>query len=195
VIRNGHASSASGRWLYTELGDQRRICQCEVNLALASAAAGDLDASLRHGEEAVRLAREVGDRLNIALAQNNRGDALRDGGRLDAAGAAYADALITYRDLNDQWPMVALFGDIATLAARRGQAREAFTLVGSADTLSADLGAARSEADEEHLMANLEAARATLGAARANEARAAGRGVTFDEAVALALAVAEAPSA
>jgi len=181
--------------LYTELGDQRRICQCEVNLALASAAAGDLDASLRHGEEAVRLAREVGDRLNIALAQNNRGDALRDGGRLDAAGAAYADALITYRDLNDQWPMVALFGDIATLAARRGQAREAFTLVGSADTLSADLGAARSEADEEHLMANLEAARATLGAARANEARAAGRGVTFDEAVALALAVAEAPSA
>jgi class 3 adenylate cyclase/tetratricopeptide (TPR) repeat protein len=177
--------------LYEELGDQRRICQCHVNLALAFAAAGDLDAALEHSEAAVRLAREVGDRLNIALAQNNRGDALRDGGRLDAAGAAYADALVAYRELNDQWPMVALFGDIATLAARRGQGGEAFTLVGAADALAADLGASRSESDEERLMADLETCRNALGEPMASEARAAGRRLGLDAAVDLALTIAK----
>ena len=59
---------------------------CEINLGWMDGMAGDGDAALRHGEEAIRLAREVGDRLNLAIAQNNLGDALRDLGRLDDAG-------------------------------------------------------------------------------------------------------------
>ena len=47
---------------------------------------GDHESARRHCEEAIALALEVGDRLNLAIAQNNLGDALRDLGRLDEAG-------------------------------------------------------------------------------------------------------------
>ena len=48
-----------------------------------------------------------------------------------------------YRDLNDQWPMTALLEDIATLAARRGQPRDALQLLGAADALRSTIGSAR----------------------------------------------------
>ncbi len=93
--------------LYTKLGDRRRIGICQVNLAWMDGMAGDHESARRRCEEAIRLAAEVGDRLNVGLAQNNLGDALRDLGRLDDAGVAYAAAVETYRDLNDLGPLMA----------------------------------------------------------------------------------------
>ena len=78
--------------LYTEIGDPRRICSCEINLAWMDGIAGDHASALRRCEQAIRLAREVGDRLNLAIAENNMGDALRDLGRLVDAGLAYGAA-------------------------------------------------------------------------------------------------------
>jgi tetratricopeptide (TPR) repeat protein len=180
--------------LYTEFGDRRRICQCEINLSMVDEAAGDHEAALGHTEKAVRLAREVGDRLTLALAQNNRGDALRELGRLVAAGEAYASALRAYRDLDDQWPMMALLEDIAALSARAGRPDEALMLAGAADSLRSSIGSARSAPDEERVESNLAAARAALGDAGAAEARERGRRLAHSQAIELALAASEASS-
>ena len=177
--------------LYTELGDRRRICQCEINLSMVDEATGDHEAALGHSERAVSLAREVGDRLSFAQAQNIRGDALRDLDRLDAAGMAYATALRAYRDLNDQWPLMILFEDIAALAARLDRPGESLTLVGAADALRVAIGATQSAADEELLEARLERATSALGDAVASEARDAGRRLSLDGAIELALGVSE----
>ena len=157
--------------LYTKLGDRRRIGTCQVNLAWMDGMAGDNESARRRCEEAIRLAIEVGDRLNLGIAQNNLGDALRDLGRLDEAGRAYAAAVETYRDLNDLGPLMALLEDVAILAAERGDAGSAFTLVGASDALRAALGAPRSAGGEAVLTDRLAPSRTTLGGVDADAAR------------------------
>ena len=125
--------------IYQRLGDRRRISNCEVNLAWMDSLAGDHESARRRCEEAIRLAAEVGDRLNVAIAQNNLGDALRDLGRLDDAGRAYAAAVETYRDLGDLGPLMALLEDVAILAVERGDAAAAYTLAGASDALERPL--------------------------------------------------------
>ena len=132
--------------IYTKLGDRRRIGTCQVNLAWMDGLAGDYESARRRCEEAIRLATEVGDRLNVADRPEQPGDALRDLGRLDDAGRAYAAAVETYRDLNDLGPLMALLEDVAILAVERGDAAVAFTLVGASDALRAAVGAPRAVA-------------------------------------------------
>jgi class 3 adenylate cyclase/tetratricopeptide (TPR) repeat protein len=177
--------------LYTELGDRRRIGNCLVNLAWIDGMAGDQESARRHCEEAIRVSGEVGDRLNVGLAQNNLGDALRELGRLDEAGAAYAAALATYRDLGDLGPLMALLEDVAILTIERGDPATAFRLVGSSDGLRAVLGAPRPEAAERALTERLAAARESLGDPAADAARRAGARLPTDQAIAAAIAAAE----
>ena len=178
--------------IYTKLGDRRRIGTCQVNLAWMDGLAGDYESARRRCEEAIRLATEVGDRLNAGIAQNNLGDALRDLDRLDEAGRAYAAAVITYRDVNDLGPLMALLEDVAILAARRGDQDVAFTLVGASDALRRALGAPRSGGAEAGLVDQLEPARAALGGDAADAARQRGSGLAVDAAIALAIEAARA---
>jgi tetratricopeptide (TPR) repeat protein len=173
--------------LYTGLGDRRRIGTCHVNLAWMDSLAGDQESARARCEEAIRLAREVGDRLNLAIAQNNLGDALRDLGRLDEAGRAYAEAVATYRDLNDLGPLMALLEDVAVLAVRRGQHSDAITLLGAADALRGALGAARSSAAEGALLEQLDPSLVALGASEAAAIRGRGSALPVDGAIELAI--------
>ena len=173
--------------LYTEIGDPRRISSCEINLAWMDGMAGDFEGSLRHCEEAIRLAREVGDKLNLAIAQNNLGDALRDMGRLEEAGMAYGASAEAYRDLNDRGPLMALLEDVAVLSARASRHRDAFTLLGAADALRAELGSPRSPAREEEVSSQLADAQAAIGEAAA-DARSAGARLGLDAAIELSIA-------
>ncbi len=174
--------------LYMELGDRRRIASCEINLAWMDGMAGDHESERRHCEEAIRLALEVGDRLNVALAQNNLGDALRDLELLDEAGAAYAVAVETYRDLGDHAPLMALFEDVAVLQARRERADLALRLLGAADRLRQVMGSPRGPASEDSLAERLARARDALGDGQAEDARRAGAAMPLDEAIELTIA-------
>jgi tetratricopeptide (TPR) repeat protein len=173
--------------LYTEIGDRRRIGTCEVNLAWMDSSAGDNESARLHCERAIALAREVGDRLNLAIAQNNLGDALRDMGRLDDAAAAYAEAVRAYHELDDRGPIMALFEDVAVLASRRGDPGRAFQLLGAADSLREALGSPRTDAAAEHLLAEVSASTAALGAEGSAGARERGRSLTLDQAVELTI--------
>lgn len=176
--------------LYTKLGDRRRIGNCQVTLAWMDTMAGDHASAQRRCEEAIRLAREVGDRLNLAIAQNNLGDALRDLGRLDESGEAYAAAVETYRDLNDLGPLMALLEDVAILAVRRGDHDQAFTLVGASDAVRTSLGSVRPPGAEAALLEGLTDARLALGEVTADRARRQGSELSIDIAIARAIDVA-----
>ncbi len=173
--------------LYTGLGDRRRIGTCQVNLAWMDGLAGDHESARRRNQEAIRMAAEVGDRLNIGIAQNNLGDALRELGRLDEAGQAYATALEIYRDLNDLGPLMALLEDVAVLAVGRGRPVEAFTLAGTADGLRAALGAPRPAAAEQALSARLGPALDAIGPTEAHAARSGGSSLDTERAIATAI--------
>ena len=173
--------------LYTSLGDRRRIGTCQVNLAWMDGLAGDHESARRRCEEAIRLAMEVGDRLNVGIAQNNLGDALRDLGRLDDAGRAYAAAVETYRDLNDLGPLMALLEDVAILAGQRGDHEASFRLVGASDALRAEIGAPRSPGAEGDIVERLGGSRAVLGDATADAARRYGSQLAVDQAIELAV--------
>ena len=173
--------------LYTSLGDRRRIGSCEVNLAWMDGMQGDHESARRHCERAILLAREVGDRLNLAIAQNNLGDALRDLGRLNEAGAAYASAIETYRDLDDRGPLMAMLEDVAVLASRRSDHATAFRLLGAADALRAALGSPRGTAAEEAVAGQLAASAGALGEEGAAEARASGATLPLSNAIELAI--------
>jgi class 3 adenylate cyclase/tetratricopeptide (TPR) repeat protein len=181
--------------LYTELGDPRRLSSCHINLAWMDGSAGDNESALQHGEEAARLARQAGDRLNLAIARNNMGDSYRDLGQHDQAADAYAEAAAAYLDLGARGPLMALLEDVAVLAARWGRARDAFLLVGAADSLRETLGAARSVSADETLAAQLSDVGAALGEGAANAVRAQGRAISVERAVAMVLAMAAAPAA
>ncbi len=175
--------------LYRELGDRRRISACEINLGWMEGEAGNYAAALEHGEEAIRLSLEVGDRLNVAIAQNNVGDALRDLGRHDDAGLAYAAAIEGYRDLGDPGPLMALLEDVAVLVALRAQHADAFRLLGAADTLRETLGSRRSAAAEAALAGRLAPGRDAIDGPAADAPRAEGRRLSLPEAIDLAIAV------
>jgi tetratricopeptide (TPR) repeat protein len=173
--------------LYEDLGDHRRILSCEINLAWMDGITGDHDRAIAHCREAIRLATEVGDRYNLANAQNNLGDALRDMGRLMEAGAAYAAAAEAYREVNELWSLMALLEDVAILSARAGRPVVAFTLLGAADALRDDLGSARPHAREEELGRELEVARASLPQDAPGQARQHGRDLGLDAALELTI--------
>jgi tetratricopeptide (TPR) repeat protein len=180
--------------LYTDLGDHRRIVSCEINLGWMDGMTGDHPGAIRHCQEAIRLATEVGDRLNLANAQNNLGDALRDMGRLGEAGSAYAAAAEAYRDVNELWSLMALLEDVSILSARAGRPVDAFTLLGAADALRVELGAARPPAREEEIAGELATARAAVGELGADGARDRGRELGLEAALDLTISSAAAAS-
>jgi class 3 adenylate cyclase/tetratricopeptide (TPR) repeat protein len=184
------ASTERALELYAKIGDRRRIGMCHANLAWIDGMRGDHESEREHCEVAIRYAREVGDALNLAIAQNNYGDALRDLGRLDEAGEAYATAVESYRDLGDRGPLMALLEDVAVLASRRGDHATAFTLAGVADALRSALGSSRTSTDEGALASKLAGSRASLGDAGAAARRAAGAALPLDEAIARTIAAA-----
>jgi tetratricopeptide (TPR) repeat protein len=149
--------------------------------------AGDHDSARRRCEEAIRLATEVGDRLNVGLAQNNLGDALRDLGLLDEAGRAYASAVETYRDLNDLGPLMAMLEDVAILAGMRGDHEVAFRLVGASDALRTAIGAPRSAAGEEQLTDRLAPSSSALSEGKAEAARRQGSELDVETAIDLTI--------
>jgi ATP/maltotriose-dependent transcriptional regulator MalT len=181
--------------LYGELGDQWGRVQPLIGLGDAAAAQGDVAAARARYEEALALARQTGDKHSAARALVGiAGTALQQG---DVAGAraAYAQGLALARAVGTlsvvaSGAALGLLG-LAAAVARRGQAERAARLLagvpGQLQAVGVDVrGLGLAQFDRA-----VAAVRAHLDAARFGPAWAEGQALSWEAAVAEALAVCE----
>ncbi len=148
---------------------------------------GDLDAIRSAAAEGARLSRDAGDRYTLGMMLMNLGLAALSSGDLAESKPLFAEALRVARQIDDRVAQFYLLDALGCCAAGTGQARLAAQLLGAADTVRAEAGA-RVNAILAPLLARAEAlATAALGAAKFEAELDAGRGLSRDAAIRLAL--------
>jgi DNA-binding CsgD family transcriptional regulator len=147
-------------------------------------------------EESLAICRELGDRRAISKAVQFLGDAASGTGDQAAARTLYEESLSLSVELGDLWMSTLSLEGLARVALATGQPEAAARLLGAADAVREDTGAPRSAAYFARLYEpSLERARAELGEDRFASARAAGRGLTLEEAPAVLEQLAKIPAA
>jgi hypothetical protein len=104
-------------------------------LGLVAWAQGDLTQSAALHEEALALARETGDRHEVALVLVNLGYAAEDGGDLAQARARYAEAVPILREVEQPWVLALCLEGLAGLAAVEGNAACAVRILSAVSAL------------------------------------------------------------
>ena len=150
---------------------------------------GDIEESRGLIEEAVAIARQIGDRWYLGNYLNNLGNAVRAQGDSETASKIYLESLAIYRELQDQWALAYLFEDIACLAALEGRARRALHLEGAAAQMRETTGSPLKADEAERLSEALKPAYLSLSASEQAVAHEDGRRMTVLEAIDYATAV------
>ncbi len=173
--------------LYRAQGDQAQEASVLSNLASLALSRGRPQQALALYGESLEVCRRLGWRRRAGLAQTGLGLAALQLEDFAAAHDYFAEALRLFVELAEE----ASVGDcLAGLAgAAQGQQRfeRAATLAGAAAALSEARQAPLTTASRQLLSALTEAGRAALGAERHDRALRAGRGLTLEQAAALAL--------
>jgi tetratricopeptide (TPR) repeat protein len=170
-----------------ELGDRHSAALTLTNLGEVALLQGDHARAEMLCEEALALQRELGDRRDIATSLTLLGTVSHMGGDHERAAALFAEGLhlshtIGVRDLRAE----GLEG-LAWLAAARGQFERAALLGGSAEAMRAALAIPLVPAQRAGHEQVISALRAALSDETFAMAWAAGRSLSLDDAVDLAL--------
>ena len=170
------------------LGDKRLTANSLLRLGRAELTLGDDDRATALLEEGLALARQVRDTWSISVAVANLGRVqLRTNGDPARAYALLAEGLKLARDRNDKRVTAECVQGLAALNAIEGRAREAARLFASADLLLETTGAALSQAEEAIRDQFLTPLQTGLGEPAFATEWEAGRSLSPEEVVALAL--------
>ena len=186
-----HRFYAESLALRRELGDRWGLAQSLDDLGARQLADGDLDAAHTSYVEALEIARQTGDRRLIATELSGLASLAAAQGDVSRAVTLYAEALPLDAELHDRWGAAGRLSALAELAARADQAAAVATapvLWGSVEGLFRAMGARRPSAERDQRIA---ATRSRLGDTAFEAAWSAGRGMTFQQGVAYALAAAQ----
>jgi tetratricopeptide (TPR) repeat protein len=160
-----------------------------VNMAVATHLLGDAPRAVALLEESRLLFQEVGDRRSAAVAALNLADALRDSGDLPQAVVQYRDALAEFADADDHQGVAQVFLGLGGVMARMGRFESAANLLGAASVLKPgeEPGSPEKSHEIAHLKADLDVIRGALGEEAFTAAWEAGRALSVDAAVKVAL--------
>ena len=160
-----------------------------LDMAVATHLQGDAPRAVALLEESRLLFQEVGDRRSAAVAALNLADALRDSGDLPQAVDQYRDALAEFAAADDHQGVAQVFLGLGGVMARVGQFESAAKLLGAASVLKPGEEPGSSEKSHEiaNLKADLDAIRGALGEEAFTAAWEAGRALSLDAAVKVAL--------
>jgi non-specific serine/threonine protein kinase len=174
--------------LARELGDRREVAAALNALAQISREEGDLDTAEPLYEKVVDLARELGDReitavglLNLAMVSIGRGNG-------DRAAAMLADVLGIVMEIGSKHVGQSALEVSAGLGTLRKDWTRAARFFGAAEAQTSETGLQRDPADEAFLAPLIARARSAAGAEAFNAADAAGRALSYEAAMAEALA-------
>ncbi len=171
------------------VGNKLWVANSLGNLGMLALEGGRYDEARAFMGEALALERVVGDRSAIAISLNNLGNLARDSGDYAAARELYHESLAISRELGDAWALCYLLEDLGCLAALSAAPDPALRLGGAAAALRESINAPLSPPEQASLDRKLGPAREAVGAELAAAAWAAGKALTADQAVALALAL------
>jgi predicted ATPase/DNA-binding NarL/FixJ family response regulator len=148
---------------------------------------GEIEAATSASSEGMRLSREVGDLYTLKVWLLNLGTAALIAGRLAAAKPLFAEALRIADQVDDRVQQAYLLDALGCLSAGSGQARLAARLLGAADSVRIASGARVMPFLSPQIARAEETAIAALGAPRFEAELNAGRRLSRDAAVRLAL--------
>ena len=155
--------------------------------ALEGVFAGDLDAVKAASAEGVRLSRAAADLYSLEMMLLNLGFAALIAADLDESRTLFAEALEIANRIDDRIAQYALLDALGCQAAKTGRARLAAQLLGAAETVRGRAGANVIGYLSPMLAEAEESARAALGASRFETEYEAGRRLSRQAAVGLAL--------
>jgi predicted ATPase/DNA-binding CsgD family transcriptional regulator len=148
---------------------------------------GDLETVRSAASEGTRLTRESGDLYSLEMMLLNLGLTALITGDLDASKPLFAEALRIAQQIDDRVAQYALLDALGYHASRSGQARLAARLLGAAETVRTGAGANVIPFLAPLLAAAEDSASAALGATRFAAEFLAGKQLTRDAAIGLAL--------
>jgi predicted ATPase/DNA-binding CsgD family transcriptional regulator len=155
--------------------------------ALNGLADGDLEAATTSATEGARLSREAGDLYSLGMMLMNQGYAALRSGAPREAGEWLTEGLRIAHQIDDRVAQCYLVGALGCCAAANREPRLAAELLGAMENLRTEIGASVHPSMEPVLTQATRAATAALGAARFGSAWHAGRQLSRDDAVRLAL--------
>jgi tetratricopeptide (TPR) repeat protein len=173
-------------------GGHREILAMVVNnlgdLALFD---GDYELAGLRFEESLSLFRELGDAHGIAATLSGLGDVAFQQGRDEDADVLLNEALELSEALTDKEVMIWCFEVFAAIAASRREGERASTLLGATDVLREATGHAPQPIERRRNEQTRNILADDLGAESFAAARAIGREMTFEEAIAYVLGAGE----
>jgi predicted ATPase/DNA-binding CsgD family transcriptional regulator len=170
-----------------DLGDYPATIAVYQARALNGLAEGDLDTVRPAASEGVRLSREVGDLYGLEMMLANLGSAALIGGDLDGSAPLVTEALRIARQIDDRVAQYVLLDMLGCHAAGAGRPRVAAQLLGAAQTVQTSVGATVLPHLAPLLASATESTRAALGMQGFQAEYEAGRRLTRDAAIRLAL--------
>ncbi|HXM57951.1 MAG TPA: LuxR C-terminal-related transcriptional regulator [Candidatus Dormibacteraeota bacterium] len=169
-------------------GNERGVASLRCNLGVAELLLRDHPAAEAHLTAALAMLRTQGDREEIANALNNLGTLELDRGMPARARERYGESLTLLRAVGDDVRVAEGLEGMACVAGAEGRMDRALQLAGAASALRETLGSPAAEEVRVLIQSRLDALRAAAPARAASRAWAAGRALTSDAAIALALA-------
>jgi len=148
---------------------------------------GDLDAVTAAASDGVRLSREVGDLYSLEMMLLNAGGAALIAGDPEQAKGFYTEALGIARRIDDRVAEYVGLDGLGCVAAGFGQPHLAAQLLGAAETIRMGAGASLIPILAPLIAMAEEQATAGLGASKFRAEMNAGKGLSRDEAIRLAL--------
>lgn len=194
VLAFGQADFVAARALYDEslaiwreLKDKWGVALSVHNLGRVAFREGDLETARILLEESLDIWRELGDSQDIAVALTNLGFVALSRGDHAAARSLFEKGLTIQQELGDKRRIAYALEGSAFLAAAQGQLRRAAQLFGSAEALRETIGAPLPPVDRSDYVRMVGIVRSGLSEDALAEAWNAGRAITLEFGIKLAL--------
>jgi predicted ATPase/DNA-binding SARP family transcriptional activator/Tfp pilus assembly protein PilF len=179
-----------------DIGDQTRVAVSLLNLGVVATRLGEYAAARSLYEESLAIRRELSDRLGIAITLHDLGRVACKQGDFAAARPLLEESLGMRRQLGDRLGVAVSLESLAELAGEEGGSAQcrpsldgvrAAHLYAAAEALRETIGAPLFHCEEELYRLQISRVRELLDGTEFDSAWAEGRGMSLDQAVALAL--------
>jgi predicted ATPase/transcriptional regulator with XRE-family HTH domain len=179
--------------LKRELGDQQGIATSLNNLGLIMLDQADYSSARALFEESLALHQMIGNKRGVALALNNLGEVTRREGNYPTSASLYRESLLIRQGLGDNQGIAECLAGLAEVAEAQQQTKQAAQLLAATAALLEAMGSCLEAPERVIYEDSIHAVRAALGEETFDALWAASQKLTADQAIALAVTIANQP--